>query len=151
MSTRTALLKGLASLALWGLPLSAKGQEQFKINVKNGETAVVVTSLSATDATAKVKAYFNGRDINFTVNKDTEAIVTDWFGERRCGPGFYRCAVRANVRVVADGGSSTLRIQVFERKREGGMNEKPWKENSNTHGKETSELASALEAFIAGK
>jgi hypothetical protein len=40
-------------------------------------------------------------------------------------------------------------VQVLERKREGGINEKPWKEGSTSKGKETAELATELETFLA--
>ena len=83
----------LVALVIITTPLHAQ-------KLKDGETGVVSTSLSEAEATAKVKAYFNGKDINFTVNQDTGGIVSDWFGERRCGPGFYRCAERAVVRVA---------------------------------------------------
>jgi hypothetical protein len=52
------------------------------------------------------------------------------------------------VLVVSDQGHVVLKVQVFERKREGGINEKPWKENSTSKGKQTEELAADLEAFV---
>lgn len=116
--------------------------------LKDGETAVISAALSEADATAKVKAYFNSRD-DFTVNPDTARIMTDWYSERRCGPGFYRCANRASVRVTTEDGHTVVRVQVFERKREAGINEKPWKENGTSKGKETQELAGAIEAFLS--
>ncbi len=132
----------LVALVITVTPLHAQ-------KLKDGETGVVSTTLSEADATAKVKAYFNGKDINFTVNQDTGGIVSDWFGERRCGPGFYRCAERAVVRVASENGHVSVRVQAFERKREGGINEKPWKENSTSKGKETAELTAELETFLA--
>jgi len=116
--------------------------------LKDGEAAVISTVLSEADATAKVKAYFNSKDIDFSVNQDTGRIVSDWYGERRCGPGFYRCANKATVRVVAENGAVTVRVQVFERKREAGINEKPWKENSASKGKETGELVTELAGVL---
>jgi hypothetical protein len=118
--------------------------------VKDGETAVITTTLSPADATAKVKAYFNGKDIDFTVNLDTGRIISDWYGERRCGIGFNRCANRANVRVIGENGTTVRRVQVFERKREGGISEKPWNENSTSRGRETGELADILETYLNG-
>jgi hypothetical protein len=117
-------------------------------NVRNGETAVITTALTEADATAKVRAYFNGRDLDFTVNPETGRIITDWYGEHNCGIGFNKCANRAMVRVVAEDGHTVVRVQVFERKREAGINPKPWSENSTSKGRETSELAAALEAFM---
>jgi hypothetical protein len=117
--------------------------------LKDGEPTVISTALSGPDATAKVKAYFNGKNVDFTVNPDSGNILSDWYGEHRCGPGFYRCANRAMVRVTADGGKTTLRVQVFERKREGGINEKPWKEGTTSKGKETAELGAELDTFVA--
>ena len=117
--------------------------------MKDGETAEFQTPLSDVDATAKVKAYFNGKNIDFTVNPDSGKIISDWYGERRCGPGFYRCANKASVRVSAEDGHTIIRVQVFERKREGGINEKPWKEGSTSKGKETAEFAAELESFFA--
>jgi hypothetical protein len=110
---------------------------------------VITTTLTEADANAKVRAYFNGRDIDFNVNPETGRIITDWYGERNCGIGFNKCANRAMVRVVTEEGHTAIRVQVFERKREAGLNPKPWNENSNSKGRETSELATALEAFMA--
>ena len=117
--------------------------------LKDGETASVSTTLSQADATAKVKAYFNSKNIDFTVNQDSGRITSDWYGEHRCGPGFYRCADRATIRVASENGKVVLEVQVLQRKREGGINEKPWKEGSTSKGKETAELASELETFFA--
>jgi hypothetical protein len=116
--------------------------------LKNGETAIISTGLSPTDATAKVKAYFNSKDVEYTVNPDTGRISTDWYGERKCGPGFHKCANKATVRVAAEEGRTALRVQVVERKRESGMNQKPWKEDSTSKGKETAQLAAELERFL---
>lgn len=118
--------------------------------LKDGETAVIHVGLSTDAVTTKVKAYFNNKDVDYTFNPDTGRIITDWFGERRCGPGFYRCANRATIRVVAEEGNTTIRVQVVERKREGGINEKPWKDGTTSKGKETAQLAVELEAFLAG-
>ncbi len=117
--------------------------------LKDGEPASVATTLSEADATAKVKAYLNSKNIDFTVNQDSGRIISDWYGEHRCGPGFYRCADRATIRVASEDGHVVVRVQVLERKREGGINEKPWKEGSTSKGKETAELATELEAFLA--
>ncbi|MDP3763942.1 MAG: hypothetical protein Q8Q92_04925 [bacterium] len=128
----------------------AVAQESKPKKLKDGETAMIHTALPENDATAKVKAYFNSKDVDYTINPDTGRITTDWFGERRCGPGFYRCANRATVRVVAEEGKTVIRIQVMERKREGGINEKSWKDGTTSKGKETSHFAAELEVFLAG-
>lgn len=117
--------------------------------LKDGETATISTTLSEADATAKVKAYFNNKNIDFTVNQDSGRIISDWYGEHRCGPGFYRCADRGMIRVTSENGQVQIRVQVLQRKREGGINEKPWKEGSTSKGKETAELAAELEASLA--
>jgi hypothetical protein len=117
-------------------------------HVRNGETAVITTALTEADATAKVRAYFNGRDLDFTVNPETGRIITDWYGEHNCGIAFNKCANRAMVRVVGEEGHTVVRVQVFERKRETGLHPRPWSENSTSRGRETSELAAALEAFM---
>lgn len=117
--------------------------------LKDGETAVIETSLSPDQANAKLKAYFNSKDIDFTVNTETGRLTSDWFGERRCGPGFYRCANRAMVRATAEEGRTVLRVQVIERKREGGVNEKPWKEGSTSKGEQTAKLVAELEPLLA--
>lgn len=114
--------------------------------LKNGETAVVATEISGDAAIAKVKEYFNDRDVDFTVNPDTGRIETDWYDEHRCGPGFYRCAYQAKIR-SADG---ELRVQVFRRRREAGINDKPWNEDSTSRGKQTTELAAQLAAVVGG-
>ena len=88
------------------------------------------------------------RNIDFTVNPDTGRIISDWYNERGCGIGFNKCANRANVRVVSEAGQTVINVQVFERKREAGINPKPWNENSKSKGKETGEFADALEAFM---
>lgn len=126
------------------------GQDAKAKNLKDGETAVIHSELSEADATAKVKSFFNSKDIEYTVNQDTGRISTDWYGERRCGPGFNRCANKATVRLVTEEGKTTIRVQVLERKREAGINNKPWNENSTSKGKETSQLAADLEAFLGG-
>ena len=128
----------------------ATASESKPKNLKDGEVAIIFTALPESDATAKIKAYFNSKDVDFTVNADTGRINSDWYGERRCGIGFNRCANRAMVRVLSEQGQITVRVQVFERKREGGINEKPWNENSKNKGKETAQLAVELETFLAG-
>jgi len=128
---------------------SEDGTSSVQPKLKDGEAATVRTSMSEPEATARVKAYFNSKNIDFTVNPDTNRVISDWYGERRCGPGFHRCANKANVRVLTEEGRTTLRIQVFERKREGGMNQKPWKEDTNSKGKETAEFAATLETFLS--
>ena len=53
------------------------------------------------------------------------------------------------VRVASEDGHTAVRIQVFERKREAGINNKPWNENSESKGKETGELAVELDKALA--
>ncbi len=130
-------------------PGEAAFQNSKPKKTKDGEAVTIQTTLSETDAAAKVKAYLNSKDTDFTVNQDTGRIMSDWYGEHRCGPGFYRCADRASIRVTAEEGRTVVRVQVFERKREGGINQKPWKEGTTSKGKETEEFAAALEAFVA--
>lgn len=125
---------------------SATGGAQIK--VKDGEAAVIATAMSAASALSKVKDYFNNKDVDFTVNADTARLVTDWYGERRCGPGFNRCANKAMVRVATEDGKTIVRIQVIERKRETGLSDRPWRENTNSKGKETSELAEKLRTLL---
>ncbi len=114
----------------------------------DGEPAVIKTSLSKADATAKVKAYFTSRKLEYTVNQETGALVSSWYGERDCSLGTSRCANRANVRVAPEEGQMVVRVQVFERKRGAGTPPKPWTDNSTNKGKETGEFADALEAFL---
>jgi hypothetical protein len=42
-----------------------------------------------------------------------------------------------------------IRVQVTERKREGGISEKPWNESSTSKGKETAQMAADLGAALA--
>jgi hypothetical protein len=129
---------------VWVLaPLSAQSKPK---KVKDGEAATVSTSLSEPEATAKVKAYFNSTDLNFTVNQDSGRIISDWYGERSCGP-FSRCEIRAMVRVVREDDHTVIRVQVFGRDR-GSASDGAWRERSTSQGKETSDLAATLEAFI---
>lgn len=116
--------------------------------VADGEAATLVTSLSVTDALSKVKGFFNSKNIDFTVNADTNRVISDWHNERGCGPGFNKCADRASVRVTSEGGRTTVIVQVFERKREAGISPKPWNENAKSKGKATAELAAVLSSVI---
>lgn len=129
---------------------NSSGQTPTKL--RDGEPAIIQTALSAADATAKTKAFFTGKNVDFTVNPNSGRIISDWYGERRCGPGFYRCANRASVQVTVEAGKTVVRIQVTERKREAGINDKPWNENSTSKGPETAALAAELElAFAKGR
>ena len=83
------------------------------------------------------------------MNPDTARLTSDWYDERRCGPGFHRCANKAAIRVTEEAGQTVVRVQVFERKREAGMNSKPWKEDSTSKGKETSAMALEIHASLS--
>jgi hypothetical protein len=115
----------------------------------DGEPAVIQTHQSQILATATVKRYFDSKNVDYTVTPDTGRIISEWFDERRCGPGFYRCANRAVVRIASEGGQTVVRVQVIERKREGGVSEKPWAESSKSKGKQTAELSAELETLLA--
>jgi len=117
--------------------------------LKNGEPAVINTALTEKDAITKVKAFLNGRNLDFNVNPDTDGILTDWFDDRRCGPGIQHCANRASVRITLEDSKTVIRVQVMERKREGGLSEKPWHDNSESRGKETAKFSAELEAYLA--
>jgi uncharacterized lipoprotein len=124
-------------------------QEPAPAEVRDGETALIHTALPDSAARARVRAYFSSQDINFTVNPETGAITTDWYGERRCSV-LFKCANRATVRVVVQGDSTQVRVQVFERRRrQSGLVSGDWNENSNSKGKETSELAAQLQGSFA--
>ena len=139
----------LGSVALLLLPsVSVHAQDSAPRKIKDGEAAVITTAMPDADATAKVKAYLNAKNIDFTVNQETGRVISDWFDERGCGIGFNKCANRANVRVSSEGGQSVINVQVFERKREAGINPKPWNESSKSKGKATAEFADALEAYL---
>lgn len=135
---------------LWGRPNGESQQSQVVQPKKldNGQPALVSTALSETEATAMVKAFLNCRSLDFTVSRDSGRILTDWFADRRCGPGFQHCANRAALRISSEEGKTLIQIQVMERKREGGASEKPWHENSESRGKETAQFAAELEASL---
>lgn len=130
-------------------PTSAKAGQIGKF--KDGEAAIFRTALSPADAMARIKAYFDGKNIDYTVNADSGRVNSNWYNERGCGPGIQRCANKASVRITAEEGQTVIQVQVFERKREAGLSPKPWNENSTSKAKETGELATALETILGGK
>jgi hypothetical protein len=138
-----------ASLATVKSPVAASGHDMAPVRVDDGRAAVFQTRLAAPEATARVKAWFDGKNVDYSVNPDTGRITSDWFGQRRCGPGFQHCANKAAVRIVGENGQTTVSVQVFERKREGGLSPKPWDENSTTKGKQTTEVAMDLYAALS--
>lgn len=129
--------------------VASKGGDSVPTRVKDGEPSVFRTRLSESDAKAKVRAYFNAKSVDYNVNPDTGRITSDWYGERRCGPGFHRCANKAAVQVSDEAGQTVVRVQVFERKREAGMNSKPWNESSTSKSRETGEFAVELHTVLA--
>lgn len=116
--------------------------------VRDGEPAIISTNYPESDTSKKVEGFFNKIHVDFTVNQDSGRIISDWYGEHRCGPGFYRCAYKASIRVLRENEHTVVEVQVFQRKREGGINEKPWKEGSTSKGKETEDLTAELGQFL---
>lgn len=115
--------------------------------VGDGEAAVFTTALNDIDAGARVMSYFRSRNIDLTLTLDRR-MSTGWFNERSCGPALLRCSNRAVVRVGFENGRTTVTVQVFERSRQAVPNPKPWTENTKSSGKETSEMAIALQTFV---
>lgn len=135
----------LIAAVLLSVPMTSHAQAPKPKKVKDGETAVINTTFSEADAVAKVKGYFNSKDLSFTVNPDNGKIVTAWHHEHNCHI-ISGCADQIAVRVARDGDQVTIRVQVFERQR--APNE-PWIERSESNGKETAAAAAELEAYIA--
>ncbi|MBX4191789.1 MAG: hypothetical protein KW804_03250 [Candidatus Doudnabacteria bacterium] len=115
-----------------------------EVRVKDGEAAIIKVEMPTQAAEASVKAYFNSQNIDFTVNPDTNRIISGWYGARRCGPGIQHCEYRAHVRVVDNAGATDVQVQVFERKREGGASPKGWNENNTSKGEWTTKLVADL-------
>ena len=65
--SKVRILLACAALASFS-PWTARAQDLKPRKVRDGEAAIIKTTLPEAEATAKVKAYFNGKNIDFTVN-----------------------------------------------------------------------------------
>ncbi len=125
-----------------GKPEEGKKPDQ---KLKNGEPAVVATTLSPAAATKTLKAFFENR--NDLTKIEGDRISTEWARNRRCGIG-NRCEDRVVIQISDNAGAATLRVRVYQRKHEGGINKKPWVEDGDSKGDLTAQLASELESFL---
>ena len=116
--------------------------------VADGEAAVFQVRLTSAAVMTKVKEYFQGRNIEFTVDAKATSLRSGWFNERGCGASL-RCANRATVRVTVEDAQAVIAVQAFERRRETDTRLRPWTENPKSLGSETAEVAAALERVLA--
>jgi len=114
--------------------------------LKDGEPAVIPTTLAPIAVTKTLKTFFESRNADYKIEGDR--ISTEWGHNRRCGIG-NRCEDRAVVQVIDNNGAATVRVRVFQRKHEGGINKKPWVEDGDSKGDLTAQFAAELESVLA--
>jgi hypothetical protein len=120
------------------------------IAVGNGEPAFIRTTLPKNQAMSKTKSYLDSKQF-FDLAVESDRISSGWAWDRRCGPGIQHCEDRVVADFSLEGSQTVVRLRVIERKREGGLSEKPWHENSESRGKETSLMASELQRRLTEK
>ena len=89
--------------------------------LKDGEPAVIHTSLSTKDAAEKVQEYLKAQ--HFTrVELTSDGVRTDWNSEHKC-EGFTaaRCWERADASIANKNGDTVIEILVSEKRRNAGV------------------------------
>jgi hypothetical protein len=117
-------------------------------NLKNGEPAVIRTSLEPGSVIVKVRDLLESTNLRTEVAGET--VKTDWGSPDKC-PGFTaaQCQTRVDVQVRpgADG-LTTVSVWVVERRRNRGNNN--WGERGSIAGR-TEKLAAELEPLLNGR
>jgi len=115
--------------------------------VPDGVPAVFRVRLEATEVLEKIDEYLESKRIATKVNADRNSLVSQPFNERPC-TSRLQCDNVATIRVTSEDTEAVVVVQVFERSRVVGPPPGPWRDDARSKGKETSELAAALEAAL---
>jgi len=114
-----ALLLSVASPAHAQFGLFGGGDDdEFEIDVDDGEIAVLTTSLTVEQTNSVVRNYFNNLNVDYETNLETGWLNTVWYGERRAFSfigGVKEQEQRSSVRVLSADEGAEVHVQVFER------------------------------------
>ncbi len=140
----------LVSLIVASVSLEAQ-QSQQVVKWNDGKTQTITSPLPVADTLAAIKGYFDRLEAGFETPPGPDFIYTVWDNDHRCGIGFNRCQDRSRVQVVTEGTTTTVKVRVYQRKREGGLSPKPWPEDNETKvdDKLTTKLVGDLKTALA--